>query len=133
MLGWPHVVAQISGVVHRLPSAEQETAVIFTDDYSEAGAVDWYGPGDGLAPRAISGQNTFWLWGYGHPAPGAVVVAVGLPASFVQRFWGSVEQVGTLGSDGVTIDPQEEGVPIWVCRRQLQPWPVIWPAAKHYP
>ncbi|MGH9080568.1 MAG: glycosyltransferase family 39 protein, partial [Acidimicrobiales bacterium] len=131
MLGWPHVVDQIASVVHGLPAGEGRTAVIFTEDYSEAGAVDFYGPGRGL-PSAISGHNTFWLWGYGHPVPGAVVVAVGLPSSFVHRYWSSVTQVATLGTSGPPIDPQERGVPIWLCRDQRTSWASLWPAAKHY-
>lgn len=133
MLGWPHVVAQIASVVDRLPPAERADAVVFTQNYSEAGAVDWYGPGDGIAAHAISGQNSFWIWGYGHPLPGAVVVAVGIDPSFLHRYWGTVDQVQTLGSDATTIDPQERGVSIWICQGQKQPWSMIWPAAKHYP
>lgn len=133
MLGWPHVVAQIASVVDRLPPAERADAVVFTQNYSEAGAVDWYGPGDGIAAHAISGQNSFWIWGYGHPLPGAVVVAVGIDPSFLHRYWGTVDQVQTLGSDATTIDPQERGVSIWICQGQKQPWSTIWPSAKHYP
>ena len=131
MLGWPHVVGQIASVVHALPASEERSAVIFTQDYSEAGAVDFYGPALGIS-SAISGHNTFWLWGYGHPDHGAVVVAVGLPSSFVHRYWSSVAQVATLGTTGPPIDPQERGAPIWVCRDQRTSWASLWPAAKHY-
>ena len=131
MLGWPHVVGEISKVFHSIPPDQQRSAVIFTADYSEAGAVDFYGPGLGL-PQAISGHNTFWLWGYGHPAPGATVIAVGVPPSLVHRYWSSVALVATLGADHVPIDPQEQGAPVWICRAQRLPWPVLWPAVRHY-
>ena len=131
MLGWPHLVAQVSAVFHQLPAFEQRSAVLFTSNYSEAGSIDFYGPALGL-PRAISGHNNFWLWGYGHPAPGATVIAVGLPFGFVHRYWSSVTRAATLGAGGVPIDPQEEGAPVWVCRGQRTPWRVLWPAARHY-
>lgn len=131
MLGWPHVVKEISIVFDSLPPNQRESAVIFTANYSEAGAVDFYGPSLGL-PQAISGHNSFWLWGYGHPVPGAPVIAVGLPSSFVLRYWRSVTRAATIGSDHVPVDPQEKGAPIWVCRGQRVPWPVLWPAARHY-
>jgi len=131
MMGWPHVVNQIAAVVHALPSSESRSVVIFTNDYSEAGAVDFYGPALDL-PSAISGHNTFWFWGYGHPAPGAVVVAVGLSSFFVHHYWSSVTQVATLGVSGPPIDPQERGVTIWVCRDQRTSWATLWPHAKHY-
>ncbi|MHB8458359.1 MAG: glycosyltransferase family 39 protein [Acidimicrobiales bacterium] len=131
MLGWRQVVGQISAVLHGLPARQQRSAVIFTEDYSEAGAVDFYGRALGL-PAAISGHNTFWLWGYGHPAPGATVVAVGLESSFVHRYWSSVTLAATLGTGRRQIDPQERGAPVWVCRDLRVPWAVLWPAARHY-
>jgi 4-amino-4-deoxy-L-arabinose transferase-like glycosyltransferase len=131
MLGWPHVVGQIAAVADMLPPAARRHVVVMTDNYSEAGAVDFFGRPLGL-PSAISGHNTFWLWGYGHPSPGVTVIAVGLPASFVHRYWSSVRLASTLGVGGPPIDPQERGAPIWICRGQRLPWAAIWPAAKHY-
>ena len=131
MLGWPHLVGEISAVFHSIPPDQRRSAVIFTEDYSEAGAVDFYGPRLGL-PQAISGHNTFWLWGYGHPAPDATVIAVGLPPSLVHRYWSSVALAATLGADHVPIDPQEQGAPVWICRDQRVPWPVLCPAVRHY-
>lgn len=131
MLGWPRVVDQIAAVVDTLPPDARHHVVIFTANYSQAGAVDFYGPPLGL-PQAISGHNTFWLWGYGDPAPGATVVAVGLAPDFLRRYWSSVVPAGRLGTTGPPIDPQERGATIWVCRGQRVPWAVLWPAAKHY-
>jgi 4-amino-4-deoxy-L-arabinose transferase-like glycosyltransferase len=131
MLGWPQVVGQIAAAVDTLPATERRHVVIFADNYSQAGAVDFYGPALGLPP-AVSGHNTFWLWGYGRPAPGATVIAVGLPAPFVHRYWTSVRLASTLGVGGPPIDPQERGAPVWICRSQRASWAAIWPAAKHY-
>jgi hypothetical protein len=131
MLGWPHVVGQIADVFHSLPTDEQPSAVILTGNYSEAGAVDFYGSERGL-PQAISGQNSFWLWGYGDPSPGATVLAVGLPSAFVHRYWGAVSRATTLGNGPVPIDPHERGRVVWICRRQRLPWSVLWPLTKHY-
>jgi hypothetical protein len=131
MLGWPHVVDRIASVVDGLPPDSRGHVVIFTANYSQAGAVDFYGPGLGL-PAAISGHNTFWLWGYDHPTPGATVVAVGLPPSFLHRYWTSVVPATTLGRGGPPIDPQERGVTVWVCRGQRSTWAAIWRAARHY-
>jgi hypothetical protein len=131
MLGWPHLVNQIASAVNTLPANQRADVVIFTEDYSEAGAVDYYGPPLRLPP-AISGHNSFWLWGYGHPAPDAAVVAVGLPAAFVHHYWSSVQLAATLGTSGSVVDPQERGAPIWICRHQRIPWAALWPSAKHY-
>ena len=68
MMGWPSVVGTIAHDYHQLPVAQRRGVVVLTDNYSEAGAVDFYGPALGL-PSAISGHNSFWLWGFGHPSP----------------------------------------------------------------
>ena len=131
MLGWPQVVAEIADVFHSLPTGEQPRAVVLTGNYAEAGAVDFYGPERGLT-HAISGQNSFWLWGYGDPSPGATVVAVGLPSAFVHRYWGAVTRAVIVGNGPVPIDPHERGRVVWICRRQRLPWSVLWPRTKHY-
>ena len=129
MLGWPHVVATVSGVFHSLPPSERGRATILTSNYSEAGAVNFWGGRLGL-PTAISGHNTYWLWGYG-PAGDGPVIAVGLSRAFVDQFWARADQVTTLGNDGVVIDPQERGAPVWILRDQRQPWRVIWPQPRN--
>jgi hypothetical protein len=131
MLGWPHLVDQIASTVNSLPAGQRTSVVIFTEDYSEAGAVDFYGSALRL-PAAISGHNSFWLWGYGHPAADATVIAVGLPATFVHSYWSTVHLAATLGTTGPVLDPQERGASIWICQHQRIPWEALWPSAKHY-
>ncbi len=131
MLGWSHIADQIAHVDHALPRAERNNAIILTQDYSEAGAVDLYAAR--LAtPHAISGHNTYWLWGYGHPRPNATVIAVGIDPTLLRRDWNSVRLAATLGSDTTAIDPQERGAPIYLCRDQKTPWATIWPTLRHY-
>ena len=45
-----------------LSPEERKRTAIFGNDYGEAGAIDFYGPGLGL-PGAIGGHLTYWLWG----------------------------------------------------------------------
>jgi hypothetical protein len=131
MMGWPSVVDSIADDYRQLPVAQQRHAVVLTDNYSEAGAVDFYGPSLEL-PSAISGHNSFWMWGFGHPSPHATVIAVGLTSDVVHRYWGSVVRVGTLGIGPVPVDPHERGAAIWICRDQKVAWSTLWPALKHY-
>ena len=131
MMGWPSVVESIARQYHGLPTGQRQAAVILTANYSEAGAVDFYGPPLGL-PDAISGHNSFWLWGFGHPAPHSTVIAVGLTSDVVHRYWASVVRAGTLGTGPVPVDPHERGAAIWICRDQRVAWSVLWPALKHF-
>ncbi|MGH9077122.1 MAG: glycosyltransferase family 39 protein [Acidimicrobiales bacterium] len=131
MLGWSHVAGQIATVDHALPPAERPGAIILTQDYSEAGAVDLYATRLDI-PNAISGHNSYWPWGYGYPRADAAVIAVGIDAALLNRDWSSVTRVSTLGRDSTPVDPQERGTPIYLCRTQRVPWATIWPTLRHY-
>ena len=67
-IGWPDVVAQVRGVVADLPPAQRRTAVIVTQNYGEAGALQWYGG----TPPVYSGHNGYGDWGP-PSSPGPVV------------------------------------------------------------
>ncbi|MGH9078902.1 MAG: hypothetical protein ACRDYE_02275 [Acidimicrobiales bacterium] len=53
MLGWPRVVGQIAAAAQTLPSGVRRHVVAFTANYSESGAVDFYGPALGLRRRSV--------------------------------------------------------------------------------
>ena len=65
-MGWPELVHDVHRVWYSLPAATRSRAVIFTNNYGEAGAINELGRGDGL-PVAVSGQNNEWWWGPGIP------------------------------------------------------------------
>jgi Dolichyl-phosphate-mannose-protein mannosyltransferase len=131
MLGWPGVVHQIATTYRSLPGPERAHAVILTEDYSEAGAVDYWHSELGLPP-AISGHNSYWWWGWRDARQDATTIAVGFPAGSLERFFGRCQPVAVLGGTGVLLDPQEQGRPILVCRDQRLPWPRLWPQLRHY-
>jgi len=49
-------------VYNGLPGPERQTAVLLAGNYGEAGALDHYGPTNGLPP-VYSGHNSYWSWG----------------------------------------------------------------------
>ena len=55
--GWENMVATVAGVYQSLPPQERSRACIFTGNYGEAGAIDFFGSRYGL-PGAISGHNS---------------------------------------------------------------------------
>ena len=65
-IGWPEYTAQVRNVVADLPDG----AVVFTGNYGEAGAFEWYGVG---AP-VYSGHNGWRNWGPPPEGTGPVVV-----------------------------------------------------------
>jgi len=67
-IGRPQLVDAVHTVWTSLPPRQRANAVIFTADYSEAGAINELGRGKGL-PTAVSGHNSYWWWGPGNPGP----------------------------------------------------------------
>ena len=74
-VGWPQLVGT---VWLSMPPDQRPAAVIFTADYSEAGAINELGRDGGL-PTAVSGQNTEWWWGPGNPDATTVVAVAPSP------------------------------------------------------
>ncbi|MFI0370551.1 ArnT family glycosyltransferase [Actinomadura sp. 1N219] len=130
-VGWPRFAAQVARVYGALPPDERSKATIVVSNYGEAGALDKYGPDLGL-PRAYSGHNGYWY--FGRPADtGGPAVVVGpetvAGASYLRQFWTDVRPVSRV-DNGVDLDNQAQGKPIWVCRGQRAPWPELWPRLK---
>ncbi|MGY1639986.1 glycosyltransferase family 39 protein [Geodermatophilus sp. SYSU D00703] len=122
-VGWPAFAATVERARERLPA--DEPVAVLTRNYGEAGAVDRYAPE--LAP-AHSGHNSYWDWG---PPPESVtsVVAVGLPEEELRRWFGRVELAGRV-DNGVGLDNDEQGVPVWVAEERQVPWSQIWPQLR---
>jgi hypothetical protein len=75
--GWENMAATVAGVYDSLPAEDRSKTCVFTANYGEAGAIDFFGPKYGL-PKAISGHNSYYIWGPGDCA-GEVVISVGVP------------------------------------------------------
>ena len=126
--GWENMVRTVDGVYEELPVNEGERACILTGNYGEAAAVDFFGPEYGL-PRAISGHNSYFVWGPGD-CTGEAVISVGVPASRLHEVFGEVEQAATVSCRYCM--PDEDDLPVYVCRDPRAPLQVLWPQLKHY-
>jgi hypothetical protein len=126
--GWQSMVATVTGVYEELPPEERERACILTGNYGEAGAVDFFGPRYGL-PKAISGHNSYSIWGPGDCA-GQVVISVGVPPETLRGVFGEVEQVETVRCRYCM--PDEDNLPVYVCREPKMAFEEAWPRFEHY-
>jgi hypothetical protein len=118
-IGWPSFVEQVAAVVEQQGSS----AALLTSNYGEAGAIDRYGRRYAL-PDAHSGDMGYWHWG---PPPDGVevVVAVGFDRASLERAFGDVHLAGRV-DNGLGVDNDEQGAPIWVCRERREPWRDLW-------
>jgi hypothetical protein len=135
-VGWPQFVRTVDTVWTSLPPRQRASAVIFTADYGEAGAINELGRGTGL-PTAVSGQNSFWWWGPGNPRATTVVAVAPGPvdvtgyADYLRRFFTQVRIAATL-SNPYGLHNQEWGGHVYICTGPRHPWGQMWPRLRNY-
>jgi len=126
--GWPAMVATVARVYHRLPPSERAQACVVGSNYGEAGAVDAFGPAYGL-PHAISGHNTYYLWGPG-ACTGAVVIAIGWTPRDLATSYKNVVQAATVTC--AECVREEDDLPVSVGRGLKVPLDAVWRSIRHY-
>jgi hypothetical protein len=128
MFGWDDLVTQVEAAYRRLSPDEQRHAVVFGQNYGEAGAIDVLGRPRGL-PRALSGHNQYWLWGP-RDWDGSVIIIIGGDRPDNAAFFDRVEIVGQTRSPYAM--PYEQGLDISIGRGFKMTPREAWPQLKHY-
>lgn len=120
-IGWPELVDAVRTTLDALPPDQRRSAVVFTGNYGEAGALEWY---DGGQP-VHSGHNGWAQWG--PPPPGAApVVVLGVGR---EEFTGC--RPGPVVRNRAGADNDEDGTRVWVCAGPRGPWASVWPRLAH--
>jgi 4-amino-4-deoxy-L-arabinose transferase-like glycosyltransferase len=122
-IGWPELVRTVAEVYRQAPGA-----VILTQNYGEAGAIDRYGPALGL-PRAFSGHNAFGDWGPPRDAV-APVIAVGLQTAVVAKDLRGCHTAARIANSD-DVDNEERGRAVMICRGPRRPWSEEWASLRH--
>jgi hypothetical protein len=128
MFGNRETAELVAEVFHALPEEEQARTTIYGMAYPQAAAVDFFGPGLGL-PKAVSGHNSYWLWGPGDRS-GDPAIVIGLSRESLERLYTEVE-VAAVFRDPYAM-PWRNNMPIHVCRGIRKPLSELWPEIKHY-
>jgi len=110
--GWPELAAEVARVYRTLPESERAHVLIVAGNYGEAGAIDFFGRGQGLPP-ARSQHNSYYLWGPGD-WDGSVAIILTRNVDALREEFASVEQAGEFSAPYVM--PYEDHLPILVCR-----------------
>jgi 4-amino-4-deoxy-L-arabinose transferase-like glycosyltransferase len=125
--GWIEMVTAVARVYHSLPPEDRAKTAIFTDNYGEAAAIDFFGPRYGL-PKAICTHQTYFLWGPRNYT-GEIVIRVGAPIEPVKESYESVTIAATLNNPYAMSN---EVRPILLCRRRKANLQTDWPQMKHW-
>lgn len=130
-VGWPELVKQVAEIRDTVPPEERARLGILAGNYGEAGAINVYGPAYGL-PRAISGIDSFWLWGYGDPPPETVIV-LGLQRSHVNALFETCSLAGINANPyGIENEESRDYPEIFLCCNLRQPWEQFWKTFQYY-
>jgi 4-amino-4-deoxy-L-arabinose transferase-like glycosyltransferase len=127
-IGWPTFVHEIASAYRSLPPSQRASTTVLASNYGEAGAVDRFGPADGL-PRAYSGHMSFWYWGP-PPASATSAIVVGYERSQL-NFCGSV-RLATQLNNREQVGDDEQGAPVWICQDLRASWRDIWPSQRSF-
>jgi hypothetical protein len=126
MFGWDTMAATVAQVYQGLPEADRADCGILGGNYGEAGAIDHYGPALGL-PKALSGHNSYFYWGP-RGYSGACMIIFGERSDEFIKLFGDVHLAATSSSPHAM--PNEQSVPVYLCRKPVAPLAVLWPRFK---
>jgi 4-amino-4-deoxy-L-arabinose transferase-like glycosyltransferase len=129
MFGWRELAAGVAELARGLPEEERRRAVVYGQNYGEAAALEILGPEVGLDVPAISGHNSYWLWGV--PAGRDTSLVVGDEHEDCDRFFEEKVRLGRLPAVPYAL-PSESGRTVWICRRPRRPIAEFWPLNRHY-
>jgi hypothetical protein len=129
MVGWPEYVDAVRAAWLTIPAADRAHAVIFTENYGEAGAIDLLGRPAGL-PRAFSGHNGYSEWGRPRDDQ-TIVLATGFHPAEAAHWFVGCSQVGRV-ENSAGVENQEQAGPLLVCDGLRRNWAAAWPMLTHY-
>lgn len=125
--GWEEMAAVVAKVYNGLPPDVRARTAIFGQNYGQAGAVDLFGPKFGL-PRAISGHQSYYLWGPRAYTGESVIVMDGRPEDLEKNF-ARVEKVAYVEHP---YSMPYEHFDIFYCQGLKWPLAQIWPQVKNW-
>ena len=125
--GWEEMAATVARVYNNLPPEVRPKTAIFGQNYGQAGAIDLFGPKYGLPP-AISGHQSYFLWGPRGYTGESVIVMAGQQQDLESRF-ADVQKVASVYHP---YSMPYEHFDIFYCRGLKRPLNEIWPQVKNW-
>ncbi len=128
--GWDQLTDIVVTAYRSLPAEDRRHVCIFTSNYGEAGALEFFGqklePG---MPRVISGHNNYWLWGQRGCSGDPVIAVVGDSREDLATKYESVTVIGHM-SDPLAMSYEHKNV--YLLRHRKPAAPVNWADEKSY-
>ncbi|MGO9257391.1 MAG: glycosyltransferase family 39 protein [Bryobacteraceae bacterium] len=125
--GWEEMAATVARVYNGLPPDVRARTAIFGQNYGQAGAIDLFGGKYGL-PHAISGHQSYFLWGPGGYTGESIIVMAGRQKGLESRF----AEVHKVASVTHPYSTPSEHFDVFYCRGIKRPLGEIWPELKNW-
>ncbi|MFI6772771.1 glycosyltransferase family 39 protein [Nocardia sp. NPDC050412] len=125
--GWPELTSAVLQAYESLTRAERADAVIVTDTYWQASALDQFDR-DRL-PRIYSPSRGFGYFGM-PPDNASAVIAVGVNDDFLHWDFDHIEPVAKVDSR-IGYPGNSQNVIVWKCTALRYPWSQVWPTWMH--
>lgn len=125
--GWEEMAASVARAYNALPPEVRAKTAIFGQNYGQAGAIDLFGPKYGLPP-AISGHQTYFLWGPRNYTGESVIVMDGR-RSDLDEVCRSVQKVGRVEHP---YSMPYERFDLYYCQGLKQPLKQYWANVKNW-
>jgi len=125
--GWEDMAREVARVYNSLPPDQRARTAIFCNQYSEAGALDYYGPKYGLPP-AISNHQNYWYWGP-RDYDGSIVIVTGSDGTGDREHFRTVEVAGRVNHPYARRDRH---FPVLLCHDLTADLRKFWPETKNW-
>ena len=126
--GWEDMVKQVALAYNQLTPEEKKEALIFGQNYGEAGAVNFYRKKYNL-PEAISSHNNYWIWGYPKDYKGKVLIIIGSNFKDNSEYF---EEVNLAAHHSSKYGMSYENVDIFICKNPKMPLSEVWKKIKFF-
>jgi len=110
MVGWIELTEIVADTYHKLNIEEKDRCYIFTDNYGEAGAINYYGKKYDL-PDPLSFNGSFMFWTPDELPLDVIIIYVGDNESLPELFK-RITKVGYLTNQYA----RESGLPVYLCK-----------------
>ena len=126
--GWREEATEVRRIAATLSPADRAQLAILCENYGEAGALQAYAPD---LPPALAGQNSFYLWGFGHTQGKVLLFITNRTPEDLHRFYGEVTVVGNLDHNPYML-PFERHRLIYLLRDPHQDMATFWRTLRSF-
>jgi hypothetical protein len=128
MFGWRELAQDVSRIYTALPESERAHCIVFTGNYGEAGAIEYFAR-EFPTPPVCSGHNNYFLWGIPPDDIDVVVVISDAREDHLDSF---EDVTAAAVHRHAWAMPYESDLTLFVCRRPRRPVAELFAATKHY-